>query len=194
MLSPAISGALRSIGHLGYPSSLESPRISLASHSISSAFHVAPATYSPASILFPFSLHDSPSLTLSSSSSSLSSSLPHPPLIYPEVLKLALLSSPSCASTLFDESELSKFISLAGQSSSFQSQQAIVDIASSALRRPRSPRRFPARSPHSSSYGSSRSKSPKSPSRSPKRVRFSGTPPPSSSSKSSLKKKKNFQK
>ena len=90
--------------------------------------------------------------------------------IYPEVLKLALLSSPPCASTLFDESELSKLISLTGQSSLLQSQQAIVDLASSALRRPRSPRR----SPRSSSYGSSRSKSPKSPSRSPKLVCFPG--------------------
>ena len=74
--SPAISGAVRSIGHLGYPSSLDSSRISIASYS---AFNVTPATYSPASILFPFSRHDSPSLPLASSASSLSSSLPPPP-------------------------------------------------------------------------------------------------------------------
>ena len=108
-----------------------------------------------------------------------------------QVLKLALLSSSFSASSLFDESELSKFISLAGQSSLIQSQQAIVDLAS-AMRDPRSPRRSPAHSPRSSSLGSSHSKSPKSPSLSPKHARFSGTPPPSSST-SSLKKKKNFQ-
>ena len=44
--------------------------------------------------------------------------------IYQEVLKLALLS-PSCASTLFDDLELSKFISLAGRSL-LQSQPAIA--------------------------------------------------------------------
>ena len=60
--SPAISGAVRSIGYLGHPSSLDSSRISLASHS---AFNITPATYSPAFILFPFSRHDSPSLPLS---------------------------------------------------------------------------------------------------------------------------------
>ena len=84
----------------------------------------------------------------------------------------------------------SQFIALSGQSS-LKSHQAIVDLASSAVWRPRTPRRSPARSLRSSS---SRSKSPKTPPRLPKRVYFSGTPPPPASSKSSLKKKRDFQK
>ena len=111
--------------------------------------------------------------------------------IYPEVLKQAVLASPSSfASSLFGESELGKFIALSGQSSSLRSHQAMVDLASSAVRWPRSPWRSPARSPRSSS---SRSKSPKTPPCLPKRVRFSGTRLPPASSKSSLK-KRDFQK
>ena len=100
--------------------------------------------------------------------------------IFPASIKSALLGSPTCSSdTLFHEAELSRLLELANSSSSFKSNQAMLDIAASAVGRSRSPRRSSPRSPRF------RRRSP--PSRSPKRVRFSGTPPPPPAAKSSPK-------
>ena len=101
--------------------------------------------------------------------------------IFSESLKHSLLASPvSFSQYLFPESDVDRLISLTSQSSSLKSNQAMVDLAASAVGRSRSPRRPLPRSPLSRS----RRRNSRSPPRSPKRVRFAGTPPPSSSKSS----------
>ena len=106
--------------------------------------------------------------------------------IFSDSLKIALLVSPtSFSQSLFLELDVDRLISLTSQSSTLKSNQAMVDLAASAVGHSHSPRRALARSPQCRT----RHKGSRICPRSPKRVRFSGTPP--SSSKSSPK--SNFQ-
>ena len=105
--------------------------------------------------------------------------LSHLPAYFSKVNKRSMLAAPIvCASSLFAESDVARLLADTQASSSLQSQQAMVDVASrgaGARCRHSSPHRSPARS----SPARQRRRSSGSPSRSEKRVRFD-SPAPSS--------------
>ena len=110
--------------------------------------------------------------------------LSHLPVYFSEVNKRTMVASPLvCADTLFADSDIARLLSDTQMSSSFCSQQALVDVASrgSGARR----HRFsPVRSPSCSSPSRRRRRDFGSPNRQSKRVHFD-SPAPSSTLKPS---------
>ena len=108
--------------------------------------------------------------------------LSHLSAYFSDVNKRAMLAAPVvCADSLFLESDVALLLSDTQTSSSLQSQQALVDVASNRSG-PRRRRFSPARSPARSSPSRRRRRDSGSPSRSSKRVRFD-SPAPSSALK-----------
>ena len=103
--------------------------------------------------------------------------LSHLPTYFSDVHKCAMLAAPLvCADSLFAESDISRLLSDTQMSSSFRSQQALVDVASTRSG-PRRRRCSPARSPSRSLPSRRHCRESGSPSRSSKRVRFDSPAP-----------------